>query len=248
MCGIYSANVFALQWHHATYRWFKGVLGQYVKLVESPKESGRAEATGHVLQRRHAEVPGEIFLFEHDALVSISVKSELSDVCVVVCDIWDLGSQVSTQGIQSTPLNLAVSWRGDASCTDLRIDYKYSTEAMPIPTPLTNIHFMAAVDGGVNKLQAMLPPATWWGSVEISLQINSSVVLYSDVCPFVAFLRNPEMQKITWKIPELSQRSENGGTYPLDINWRKGSPLTALQECLADVGNCTMCGSLGSMP
>ncbi|KAL1279844.1 hypothetical protein QQF64_014444, partial [Cirrhinus molitorella] len=91
--------------------------------------------------------------------------------------------QVSVQGIQSTPLNLAVSWRGDASSTDLRIDYKYNTEAMPTPTPLTNIHFMAAVDGGVNKLQAMLPPATW----------------------------NPETQKIVWKIPELSQRSENGG-------------------------------------
>lgn len=70
-------------------------------------------------------------------------------------------SQVFTQGIQSTPLNLAVSWRGDASSTDLRIDYKYNTEAMPTPTPLTNIHFIAAVDGGVNKLQAMLPPATW---------------------------------------------------------------------------------------
>ncbi|XP_059420068.1 SH3-containing GRB2-like protein 3-interacting protein 1 [Carassius carassius] len=91
--------------------------------------------------------------------------------------------QVFTQGIQSTPLNLAVSWRGDANSTDLRIDYKYNLEAMPTPTPLTNIHFMAAVDGGVNKLQAMLPPATW----------------------------NPETQKIAWKIPELSQRSENGG-------------------------------------
>uniref|UniRef100_A0A672PJG5 SH3GL interacting endocytic adaptor 1 n=1 Tax=Sinocyclocheilus grahami TaxID=75366 RepID=A0A672PJG5_SINGR len=91
--------------------------------------------------------------------------------------------QVFTQGIQSTPLNLAVSWRGDANSTDLRIDYKYNIEAMPTPTPLTKIHFVAAVDGGVHKLQAMLPPATW----------------------------NPETQKIAWKIPELSQRSENGG-------------------------------------
>ncbi|XP_009296491.1 SH3-containing GRB2-like protein 3-interacting protein 1 isoform X3 [Danio rerio] len=91
--------------------------------------------------------------------------------------------QVLAQGIQSTPLNLAVSWRGDASSTDLRIDYKYNTEAMPTPTPLTNILFMAAVDGGVNKLQAMLPPATW----------------------------NPDTQKISWKITELSQTSENGG-------------------------------------
>ncbi|XP_030630634.1 SH3-containing GRB2-like protein 3-interacting protein 1 [Chanos chanos] len=91
--------------------------------------------------------------------------------------------QVSAEGIQSTPLNLAVSWRGDATSTDLRIDYKYNTEAMPTPTPLTNIQFLVPVDGGVAKLQAMVPPATW----------------------------NPEQQKILWKIPELSQKSENGG-------------------------------------
>ncbi|XP_042559630.1 SH3-containing GRB2-like protein 3-interacting protein 1 [Clupea harengus] len=91
--------------------------------------------------------------------------------------------QVAAEGIQSTPLNLAVSWRGDATSTDLRIDYKYNMEAMPVPVPLTNIHFMVPVDGGVAKLQAMLPPATW----------------------------NPEQQEMLWKIPELSQKSENGG-------------------------------------
>ncbi|XP_053484597.1 SH3-containing GRB2-like protein 3-interacting protein 1 [Ictalurus furcatus] len=91
--------------------------------------------------------------------------------------------QVSARGIQSTPLNLALSWRGDANSTDLRIDYKYNAEAIHNPTPLTNIHFLVPVDGGVTKLQAMLPPATW----------------------------NPETQKILWKISELSQKSENGG-------------------------------------
>lgn len=70
-------------------------------------------------------------------------------------------SQVSARGIQSTPLNLALSWRGDPDSTDLRIDYKYNAEAMPNPTPLNNIHFLVPVDGGVTKLQAMLPPATW---------------------------------------------------------------------------------------
>ncbi|XP_019734589.1 SH3-containing GRB2-like protein 3-interacting protein 1 isoform X3 [Hippocampus comes] len=91
--------------------------------------------------------------------------------------------QVSADGIQSTPLNLAVSWRGDAGNTDLRIDYKYNTEAMATPAPLHNLHFLVPVDGGVAKLQAMVPPATW----------------------------NPEQQMIQWKIPSLSNRSENGG-------------------------------------
>uniref|UniRef100_A0A7N6BTC5 MHD domain-containing protein n=1 Tax=Anabas testudineus TaxID=64144 RepID=A0A7N6BTC5_ANATE len=91
--------------------------------------------------------------------------------------------QVSADGIQSTPLNLAVSWRGDATNTDLRIDYKYNTEAMASPVPLHNIHFLVPVDGGPAKVQAMIPPAIW----------------------------NPEQQTIQWKISSLSHRSENGG-------------------------------------
>ncbi|KAK5919056.1 hypothetical protein CgunFtcFv8_022984 [Champsocephalus gunnari] len=91
--------------------------------------------------------------------------------------------QVSAEGIQSSPLNLAVSWRGDATSTDLRIDYKYNTEAMAAPVPLHNLQFLVPVDGGMAKLQAMIPPATW----------------------------NPEQQTIQWKIPSLSHRSENGG-------------------------------------
>ena len=70
-------------------------------------------------------------------------------------------SQVSAAGIQSTPLNLAVSWRGDAANTDLRIDYKYNTEAMAAPMPLHDIHFLVPVDGGMAKVQAMIPAAIW---------------------------------------------------------------------------------------
>ncbi|KFO89495.1 SH3-containing GRB2-like 3-interacting protein 1, partial [Buceros rhinoceros silvestris] len=70
--------------------------------------------------------------------------------------------QVSAQGIQSTPLNLAVSWRCDPASTDLRIDYKYNTEAMTTPVALNNVQFLVPVDGGVTKPQAVLPPAVWW--------------------------------------------------------------------------------------
>ncbi|NXJ76683.1 SGIP1 protein, partial [Trogon melanurus] len=91
--------------------------------------------------------------------------------------------QVSAQGIQSTPLNLAVNWRCEPASTDLRIDYKYNTEAMTTPVALNNVQFLVPVDGGVTKLQAVLPPAVW----------------------------NAEQQRILWKIPDISQKSENGG-------------------------------------
>uniref|UniRef100_A0A671RWS5 SH3-containing GRB2-like protein 3-interacting protein 1 n=1 Tax=Sinocyclocheilus anshuiensis TaxID=1608454 RepID=A0A671RWS5_9TELE len=85
--------------------------------------------------------------------------------------------------IQSTPLNLAVSWRCEPTSTDLRIDYKYNGGAMTTPVALNNVQFLIPVDGGVSKLQAVLPPAAW----------------------------NAEQQRILWKIPDISQKAENGG-------------------------------------
>uniref|UniRef100_A0A8C6LL89 MHD domain-containing protein n=1 Tax=Nothobranchius furzeri TaxID=105023 RepID=A0A8C6LL89_NOTFU len=66
--------------------------------------------------------------------------------------------QVSAEGIQSTPLNLAVSWRCDSTNTDLRIDYKYNMEAMAAPVPLYNLQFLVPVDGVMARPQAMIPP------------------------------------------------------------------------------------------
>ncbi|XP_031824811.1 SH3-containing GRB2-like protein 3-interacting protein 1 isoform X20 [Sarcophilus harrisii] len=111
--------------------------------------------------------------------------------------------QVSAQGIQSTPLNLAVNWRCDPGSTDLRIDYKYNTDAMTTPVALNNVQFLVPIDGGVTKLQAVLPPAVW----------------------------NAEQQRILWKIPDISQKSENGGVgsllarFQLSEGPSKPSPL-----------------------
>ncbi|KFO23207.1 SH3-containing GRB2-like protein 3-interacting protein 1, partial [Fukomys damarensis] len=111
--------------------------------------------------------------------------------------------QVSAQGIQSTPLNLAVNWRCEPASTDLRIDYKYNSDAMATAVALNNVQFLVPVDGGVTKLQAMLPPAIW----------------------------NAEQQRILWKIPDISQKSENGGVgsllarFQLSEGPSKPSPL-----------------------
>ncbi|XP_070602215.1 SH3-containing GRB2-like protein 3-interacting protein 1 isoform X19 [Erythrolamprus reginae] len=111
--------------------------------------------------------------------------------------------QVSTQGIQSTPLNLAVNWRCEPTSTDLRIDYKYNIDAMTTPVALNNVQFLVPIDGGVTKLQAVLPPAIW----------------------------NTEQQRILWRIPDISQKSENGGVgsllarFQLSEGPSKPSPL-----------------------
>uniref|UniRef100_A0A8C3F0W8 F-BAR domain only protein 2 n=1 Tax=Chrysemys picta bellii TaxID=8478 RepID=A0A8C3F0W8_CHRPI len=91
--------------------------------------------------------------------------------------------QVSSNGIQSTPLNLATYWKCNASTTDVRVDYKYNPESMTVPSMLSNIQVVVPVDGGVTNMQS-LPPAKW----------------------------NAEQMKAFWKISGISEKSENGGS------------------------------------
>nr|XP_048705285.1 F-BAR domain only protein 2 isoform X5 [Caretta caretta] len=91
--------------------------------------------------------------------------------------------QVSSNGIQSTPLNLATYWKCNASTTDVRVDYKYNPESMTLPSMLSNIQVVVPVDGGVTNMQS-LPLAKW----------------------------NAEQMKAFWKISGISEKSENGGS------------------------------------
>ncbi|XP_005522772.1 PREDICTED: F-BAR domain only protein 2 isoform X3 [Pseudopodoces humilis] len=91
--------------------------------------------------------------------------------------------QVSSNGIQSTPLNLATYWKCDASTTEVRVDYKYNPESMNVPSMLSNVQVVVPVDGGVINMQS-LPPAKW----------------------------NADQMKACWKISNISEKSENGGS------------------------------------
>ncbi|KAM6105754.1 LOW QUALITY PROTEIN: F-BAR domain only protein 2 [Pterocles gutturalis] len=90
--------------------------------------------------------------------------------------------QVSSNGIQSTPLNLA-TLKCNASTTDVRVDYKYNPESMNVPSMLSNVQVVVPVDGGVTNMQS-LPPAKW----------------------------NADQMKAYWKISSISEKSENGGS------------------------------------
>ncbi|XP_051875109.1 F-BAR domain only protein 2 isoform X6 [Pristis pectinata] len=91
--------------------------------------------------------------------------------------------QVASNGIQSTPLNLTTYWKCSLTTTDIRVDYKYNPEAMVAPSVLSNVQILMPVDGGVTCMQS-LPTAIW----------------------------NPEQKKALWKLPEISEKSENGGS------------------------------------
>ncbi|KAF6356892.1 FCH and mu domain containing endocytic adaptor 2 [Rhinolophus ferrumequinum] len=117
--------------------------------------------------------------------------------------------QVSSNGIQSTPLNLATYWKCSAGTTDLRVDYKYNPEAMVAPSVLSNIQVVVPVDGGVTNMQS-LPPAIW----------------------------NAEQMKAFWKLPGVSEKSENGGSGSLrakfDLSEGPSKPTTLAVQFLSE--------------
>ncbi|XP_060091779.1 F-BAR domain only protein 2 [Heteronotia binoei] len=117
--------------------------------------------------------------------------------------------QVSSNGIQSTPLNLATYWKCDAKTTDVRVDYKYNPASMAVPSTLSNIQVMVPVDGGVMNMQS-LPLAKW----------------------------NAEQMKAFWKLSAVSEKSENGGSGSLrakfDLSEGPSKPTTLAVQFISE--------------
>ncbi|XP_069793203.1 F-BAR domain only protein 2 isoform X10 [Narcine bancroftii] len=117
--------------------------------------------------------------------------------------------QVSSNGIQSTPLNLATYWKCSLTTTNIRVDYKYNPEAMVTPSVLSNVQILMPVDGGVTSMQS-LPTAIW----------------------------NPEQKKALWKLPEISEKSGNGGSGSLrakfDVSEGPTKPSTLAVQFLSE--------------
>ncbi|KPP75639.1 hypothetical protein Z043_105100 [Scleropages formosus] len=116
---------------------------------------------------------------------------------------------VASNGIQSTPLNLAVYWKCSPGTTDLRVDYRYNPESMLSPSPLCNVQVLVPVDGGVTNMQS-LPPAVW----------------------------NSEQNKSLWKLSDISEKSENEGSGSLrakfDLSEGPSNPATLAVQFLSE--------------
>ncbi|CAH2296915.1 F-BAR domain only 2 [Pelobates cultripes] len=117
--------------------------------------------------------------------------------------------QVTSNGIQSTPLNLATYWKCTSDTTDVRLDYKFNPESMALPCPLSNIQVVVPIDGGVTNMQS-LPSAVW----------------------------NAEQMKAFWKISGISEKSENGGSGSLrakfELSEGPSKPSTLAVQFVSD--------------
>ncbi|KAL0965225.1 hypothetical protein UPYG_G00278430 [Umbra pygmaea] len=123
------------------------------------------------------------FWFNMPALTSYLRKASEQNPAASYYNVDILKYQVSSNGIQSTPLNLAVYWKCTPSTTDLRLDYRYNPDSMLCPGPLSNVQILVPVDGGVTNMQS-LPTAVW----------------------------NSELNKTLWKLNDVSEKSDNEGS------------------------------------
>ncbi|XP_029371102.1 F-BAR domain only protein 2 isoform X2 [Echeneis naucrates] len=122
------------------------------------------------------------FWFNMQALTSYLRKASEQNPSASYYNVDILKYQVLSDGIHSTPLNLAVYWKCTPSTTDLRVDYRYNPDSMASPGPLTNVQVLVPVDGGVTNMQS-IPNSTW----------------------------NPEQNKCLWRLSDISEKSENEG-------------------------------------
>uniref|UniRef100_A0A8C8GYP2 F-BAR domain only protein 2 n=1 Tax=Oncorhynchus tshawytscha TaxID=74940 RepID=A0A8C8GYP2_ONCTS len=123
------------------------------------------------------------FWFNMQALTSYLRKASEQNPAASYYNVDILKYQVSSNGIQSTPLNLAVYWKCTPTTTDLRLDYRYNPESMLYPGPLSNVQVLVPVDGEVINMQS-LPNAVW----------------------------NSELNKSLWKLSDISEKSDNEGS------------------------------------
>ncbi|KAM4720486.1 F-BAR domain only protein 2 isoform 4-T4 [Anableps anableps] len=134
------------------------------------------------------------FWFNMQALTSYLRKASEQNPSASYYNVEILKYQVLSDGIHSTPLNLAVYWKCTPSTTDLRLDYRYNPESMDLPGPLTNIQVLVPVDGGVTNMQS-LPNSIW----------------------------NSEQNKCLWKLSDISEKSENEGAGSLRAKFELSS-------------------------
>lgn len=149
------------------------------------------------------------FWMNMQAVTAYLKKSSEQNPSASYYNVDILKYQVSSNGIQSTPLNLATYWKCNPTTTDVRLDYKYNPESMVVPSALSNIQVVVPVDGGVTNMQS-LPTAIW----------------------------NSEQMKALWKISAISEKSENGGSGSLrakfDLSEGPSNPSTLAVQFVSD--------------
>ncbi|XP_051907124.1 F-BAR domain only protein 2 isoform X3 [Hippocampus zosterae] len=151
------------------------------------------------------------FWFNMQALTAYLRKASEQNPAASYYNVDVLKYQVRSDGIRSTPLNLAVYWKCAADSTDVRVDYRYNPDSMAAPGPLGALQILVPVDGGVTGMQS-LPVALW----------------------------NAEQSKCLWKLSDISEKSENQGAGSLrakfEVSAGPSKPSTLAVQFMGEGG------------
>ncbi|XP_077478818.1 F-BAR domain only protein 2 isoform X2 [Stigmatopora argus] len=149
------------------------------------------------------------FWFNMQALTAYLRKSAEQNPTASYYNVDILKYQVQSDGVRSTPLNLAVYWKCTPASTDLRVDYRYNPDSMSAPGSLGNVQIVVPVDGGVTGVQS-LPDAVW----------------------------NAEQNKCLWRLSDISEKSENEGAGSLrakfDVSDGPSNPSTLAVQFMSE--------------
>ncbi|XP_046481953.1 F-BAR domain only protein 2 isoform X2 [Neodiprion pinetum] len=135
------------------------------------------------LDATQATADSTVFDFNMSALTTLLRRQAEQNPSASYFNVDILKYQIKNKdGAGSCPFQLVAYWKCETTHTDLKIDYKYNSRAMALPSPLLNVHIASLIDGGFKSLHSK-PLAQWL----------------------------PDSNRILWKFTELSQHSEGGG-------------------------------------
>lgn len=112
-----------------------------------------------------------------------------------------------TLNVTCLPLLPVAYWKCEPDTTDLRLEYEYVGSALSKPLPLTQVQFLAHVNGGVSNVRSM-PEGLW----------------------------SPQHEKILWKLAELKSGSDSKGNLKARFSLTHGpsTPASVAIQFLCD--------------
>ncbi|XP_058796481.1 F-BAR domain only protein 2 isoform X4 [Phymastichus coffea] len=130
-----------------------------------------------------ATADSTLFEFNMSALTTLLRRQAEQNPTASYFNVDILKYQIKNrEGAGSCPFQIVAYWKCNPTHTDLKVDYKYNSRAMAVPTPLLNVQVSVPIDGGFKTVQSK-PNAQWL----------------------------PDANRLLWKFTDLSQHSEGAG-------------------------------------
>ena len=147
--------------------------------------------------------------------------------------------QVKVDGrtVDQLPLRLVSYWKAEPNQYDYRLDYTYQGSSMHPPSvPLSNLQLALQLPGTISDVKMhSLPAGTWWVIMMVIVEVVMMMMndgggggggggRWFDAIDNLHFPRLKETRRVTWKLSDISDMSENGSTGNVKAKFDMTSP------------------------